>query len=249
MLSDIDKSLLNEMGITAIGDILSILKHAKLIIAKIEEEKKLDIPIDQSSNTLSQKKRGDVAKRIIENYLGESEQKPAQVSNNLSQDLISRLNFNPSTSTTKTQVVKFNEESLSNSKVVVSSTTNDDEQESNSKSVNKIINLKRKQNDIEPISDTDSLEDSKPLEYRGLLKKPTRALSLNEALKLKKPVKSRLTTVTTSKVIKLNKTTEEESLSSPKESVFKRIKPVNPEGSNASLRLLKDAGGLKKTEK
>ena len=36
MLADLDKSLLNEMGITAIGDCLSILKHAKTIISQVK---------------------------------------------------------------------------------------------------------------------------------------------------------------------------------------------------------------------
>jgi hypothetical protein len=37
MLADLDKSLLNEMGITAIGDCLSILKHAKTIISQVKK--------------------------------------------------------------------------------------------------------------------------------------------------------------------------------------------------------------------
>ena len=38
MLCDIDKTLLNEMGIVAIGDCLSILKHAKAAYAKVKIE-------------------------------------------------------------------------------------------------------------------------------------------------------------------------------------------------------------------
>lgn len=35
MLGDLDRALLNEMGISAIGDSLSILKHAKIIMQKV----------------------------------------------------------------------------------------------------------------------------------------------------------------------------------------------------------------------
>ncbi len=35
LLADLDRPLLNEMGITAIGDCLSILKHAKSISSKV----------------------------------------------------------------------------------------------------------------------------------------------------------------------------------------------------------------------
>jgi hypothetical protein len=35
MLIDLDRALLNEMGISAIGDCLSILKHAKTINARV----------------------------------------------------------------------------------------------------------------------------------------------------------------------------------------------------------------------
>ncbi len=37
MLADLDRALLNEMGITAIGDCLSILKHAKEINIRVRE--------------------------------------------------------------------------------------------------------------------------------------------------------------------------------------------------------------------
>lgn len=200
MLPDINKPLLNEMGITAIGDCLSILKHSKIIITKIEDTKKEITTGLTSTDLQASKKRCEVAKRIIENYLGDADvktlnEKPVQSASTLSHDLISRLNFNSNVKTP--QVVKFNEGSLNNSKVVVSSTTNDDEPV-----ITKNVNLKRKLAD-----------DGKPLEYLGFLKnsqndfvdlKPNRTLSLNEAIKLKKPIKNRLSTGSISKIIKLN---------------------------------------------
>ena len=38
MLGDLDRALLSEMGISAIGDSLSILKHAKIIMQKVRHE-------------------------------------------------------------------------------------------------------------------------------------------------------------------------------------------------------------------
>ncbi|CAF0956551.1 unnamed protein product [Brachionus calyciflorus] len=184
MLSDIDKTLLNEMGITAIGDCLSILKHAKVIIAKLEEEKK------ESLLKENPKKRGEVAKRIIENCLGDQEVKIEKPSSTLSQDLISRLNF------TKNPIVKFNEESLG--KVVVSSTTDDLDFDKSKK-----LTIKRKLTENE----SESSNKDKPLEYRGFLKntpdipQSERPISLNEALKIKK---------TGTNIIKLNKNNSEE---------------------------------------
>ena len=35
MLADLDRQLLNELGITAIGDCLSILKHAKVVSQQV----------------------------------------------------------------------------------------------------------------------------------------------------------------------------------------------------------------------
>lgn len=36
MLADLDRPLLNELGITAIGDCLSILKHAKFVSQQVK---------------------------------------------------------------------------------------------------------------------------------------------------------------------------------------------------------------------
>ena len=71
MLSDLDRPLLNEMGINAIGDCLSILKHSKLIMQKIEEAKK---------EANEPKKSGDVAQRIIQSYLNEPDPPAAPAS-------------------------------------------------------------------------------------------------------------------------------------------------------------------------
>jgi uncharacterized protein (DUF1697 family) len=37
MLNELDKNLLNEMGITAIGDCLCILKHSKHVYSKVKK--------------------------------------------------------------------------------------------------------------------------------------------------------------------------------------------------------------------
>lgn len=268
MLSDIDKTLLNEMGITAIGDCLSILKHAKVIITKLDEDKK------EAFSKENQKKRGEVAKRIIETYLGDQEVKSEKQSNTLSQDLMSRLNF------TKSPIVKFNEDSLG--KVVVSSTTDDLDFADNKKK----LNLKRRLNDNS--SDSESIDDGKPLEYRGLLKntpdlnQSAKPNSLNEALKMNKTgtkiiklnknkldesndkigtgIQSGLESIRkesveqNKKVISLKKVKEStivaaQSETDKKESVFKRIKPVvGTSSAPAAVRLLKDAALVKKTE-
>lgn len=241
MLSDIDKSLLNEMGITAIGDCLSILKHAKVIIAKFDEEKKDVIYRD------TPKKRGEVAKRIIENYLGDNDPKLEKPTSNLSQDLIARLNF------TKLPVVKFNEESLG--KVVVSSTTDDLDYGE------KTLKLKRRLNDNDEITD-----DEKPLEYRGLLKNANstsaKPVSLNDALK-KKKTESKIINLNkkqdnqTANVVDINQTKKIISLKNikkpqveEKESVFSRIKPLAKSSSSAAaVRLLKEAVQIKNSDK
>lgn len=239
MLSDIDRPLLNEMGITAIGDCLSILKHAKVIIAKLDEEKKDMVSRD------TPKKRGEVAKRIIENYLGDIDPKLEKPTSNLSQDLISRLNF------TKLPVVKFNEESLG--KVVVSSTTDDLDYGEKS------IKLKRRLNDNDEIAD-----DEKPLEYRGLLKNAnsssSKPISLNDALK-KKKTESKIINLNqdnkgtnalainqTKKIISLKQIKQPEV--PEKESVFSRIKPLAKSSSSAAaVRLLKEAVHIKNYDK
>lgn len=245
MLADIDKPLLNEMGITAIGDCLSILKHAKVIIAKLEEEKK------EAISRETPKKRGDVAKRIIENYLGDTESKSEKPSSNLSQDLISRLNF------TKSPVVKFNEESLG--KVVVSSTTDDVDHGEKTKK------LKRKLND-----DIEQTDDEKPLEYRGFLKinvtKPNQAkpVSLNDAIKMKKTGSKIINlnkketgnimvdkAVSESKIISLKGIKQSDTVleKDKKESVFSRIKPLAKSSSTAAaVRLLKEAVQAKNSD-
>ena len=221
MLGDLDRPLLAEMGITAIGDCLSILKHAKAINARIEERRKeftttsLTPSLAESQQAL--KKRTEVAKRIIETYLCDPEakplnEKPAQSS--LSADLISRLNFTnlgPNQVATSKQTVTFNEDSLNQaSKVIVSSTTNDDEFVSAKNP--KLLSLKRKLDDVEEITDPED-SNGPPLEYKGVLLSPNksnvislkakRAQSLNEALKLtNKPVKSRLGTTLSSRLNK-----------------------------------------------
>lgn len=260
MLADIDKHILNEMGITAIGDILSILKHSKTINSRLEEKKK---ELNQSETTPNLKGRGEVAKRIIETYLNEqivnkNEQNTTspKSTSTLSADLISRLNFNPNSNTK----VTFNEESLS--KVVVSSTTNsDDDFKFNNK------NLKRKYIDEDENEDEDEDEDDqefdetndRPLEYRGFLKqtpskiinlnkKPNRATSLNESLKLanNKSVKSRLSITPTSpnisspinsKIIKLNKSASDFSIDTNNKKLIANLESIKNDSLNKNTTI------------
>jgi hypothetical protein len=220
MLGDLDRPLLAEMGITAIGDCLSILKHAKAINARIEERRKeftttsLTPSLAESQQAL--KKRTEVAKRIIETYLCDPDAKPLNeksAQSSLSADLISRLNFTnlgPSPAPASKQTVTFNEDSLNQaSKVTVSSTTSDDEFVS--AKTPKLLNLKRKLDDVEEITDAED-SNGPPLEYKGVLLSPSksnlvslniRAQSLNEPVKLtNKPVKSRLGTAVSSRLSK-----------------------------------------------
>ncbi len=202
------------------GDVLSILKHSKIINARLEDKK--------NSSPAGLKNRCEVAKRIIETYLGDQESKSlndkypssSSSSSSLSNDLVSRLNFN----TNQTTKVTFNEDSLN--KVIVSSTTSNSDDDYGHK------NFKRKYNDDDEDSEE---EEEKPLEYRGYLKQsPTKAIKLNKssnhsAISLKefsklqnKPVKSRLSlnqssldtfTPFSSKVIKLNKSSSDLTIS------------------------------------
>ena len=104
----------------------------------------------QNDSNAESKKRNDLAKRIVEAYVIESDSKLQSDKSTLSYDLMSRLNFNPNSPvpTAPSKVftkVTFNEDSLNkihsnSSKVVVSSTTNDDDLAERHK-------LKRKLND------------------------------------------------------------------------------------------------------
>jgi hypothetical protein len=206
------------------GDILSILKHSKIINARLEDRK--------NSTPAGLKNRCEVAKRIIETYLGDQESKSfndknSSSSSSLSAELVSRLNFNPNQSTK----VTFNEDSLN--KVIVSSTTSNSDDDYGHKK------MKRKFDEDEDDEFDDEIEEQeeKPLEYRGYLKQsPTKviklnkssnrsSISLNEYSKLQnKPVKSRLSlnqssldtpfsSVSTSKFVKLNKSSSDLTLS------------------------------------
>lgn len=243
LLADLDRPLLNEMGITAIGDCLSILKHAKSISSKLTESNKTVnkelTPAIESLNQIEvpqvKVKKTEIAKRIIENCLSRSPNQSESESpktTTLSADLFSRLNFNP-TAITPVQKVTFNEDSLNQAAkcVMVTSTTNDDEAE-----VRQSIHLGQKR----------KLDQSKDtvLEYRGFLKNnpdviepnlsgkdPKRVLSLNETLRLKKtPIKrcisvhaSSVTVGQTATSIRMNKfsTLKSDQVNQP---VFKRIK-------------------------
>lgn len=186
MLADLDRPLLNEMGIMAIGDCLSILKHAKIINAQIEEKNKADsgstgTVATSVSSEANAKKRSDVAKRIIETYLSDPDAKPlneksnSNPSSSLSADLISRLNFNPvATNKLSLQSTDDSTSSSSSPKVIVSSTTSDDELR------NKLKN-KRKLDEVYEVSEsntqlkivktiTQPFKKEPELEYRGLLK-------------------------------------------------------------------------------
>jgi hypothetical protein len=117
MLIDLDRALLNELGISAIGDCLSILKHAKAVNSKVEENKKelLYTPTNKSSESqLNElvKKKSDVVKRVIESF---SSNIPTEISTSSTvktslQDTLSpsknspvTLASNPSTSSTLSQ--------------------------------------------------------------------------------------------------------------------------------------------------
>lgn len=175
MLGDLDRPLLNELGITAIGDCLSILKHAKTLSLKLSEK---HLESDTSDLHTKSNKKNEVAKRIIESCLTRSPsnsdsdssekgpslkptRKEKSNSSSIPADVFSRLNFNPKAAQ-------------------VTSTTNDDE------AMDTSAMRKRK------LSDED--DQVHVLEYKGFMKSPEktvvhlknnkRVLSLNENIKL-----------------------------------------------------------------
>jgi hypothetical protein len=137
-----------------------------------QQNKEFDLSDSQAVNEVNQAKtRCQVVKRIIKTYLNDAPpndgntktpiEKPPSNSI-LSSNLITRVGFSSNMNQSAMKpVVTFNEESLSNGKVLVSSTTNDEKVGSNLKS----RSLKRKLND-------DEIGDHKPLEYQGTLKDP-----------------------------------------------------------------------------
>lgn len=163
MLADLDRPLLNELGITAIGDCLSILKHAKIWKPKVVEVTELKQP-----------KKIEVVKRVIGSHIANSpstlehdfdkNEKVVKVvkvvpksaekieaagnqslSSNLSAQLKSRLNFNPSER--------------------VTSTTNDEETTFTEKKT-----MKRK---LEEHMAGEGGSQRSVLEYQGMIKNPT----------------------------------------------------------------------------
>lgn len=150
MLGDLNRELLQEMGISALGDCLSILKHARIINAALEEANRKDEQHhqqlhDDSPQSRAVKKRYDLAKELITTYAvddGGSTTKPTMMTipesslksvnmntHSLSADLQSRLNFGSGSNHSSQPVVKFNENSLASTKVVVSSTTIDNNED------------------------------------------------------------------------------------------------------------------------
>lgn len=165
MLAELDRPLLNELGIAAIGDCLSILKHAKAMANNKAFEYFKEYESASSSMDSQQKGvKNGVAKRIIESCISKSpsfsdadgeKNSAKKLANNstLSADLFSRLNFNPAP--------KSNSDDAK-SGVMVTSTTNEDEDLESLKG-NKQAR-KRKHND-------DDSEKKQPvLEYRGFFK-------------------------------------------------------------------------------
>lgn len=176
MLADLDRPLLNDLGITAIGDCLSILKHAKTWTPKMP---------DLTS------KKNEVAKRIIGSYISKSpspsdseseksvkvslskKQTQKSVSSTLSADLASRLNFNP--------VGKPGQER-------VTSTTNDE-------GIKDVVSKKSNKRKLDS-DEEDTIVKAPVLEYRGFLKNNSeaktvirlvnnkRVLSVNEPKKI-----------------------------------------------------------------
>lgn len=97
MLADLDRPLLNELGITAIGDCLSILKHAKSV-----SQQSMDFETEPKTEPSS------VVKRMVASTV-----QPAtaglKADSNLSTDLYSRINFNPKTNEDSTTLVRKSE--------------------------------------------------------------------------------------------------------------------------------------------
>lgn len=102
MLQDLDRPLLNELGISAIGDCLSILKHAKtwtpklpdIIESKSAKSTKTVASCIPSFSTATESTNSEKPIKSAET-LDKPEKLNSAISSNLSASLVSRLNFNP----------------------------------------------------------------------------------------------------------------------------------------------------------
>lgn len=231
MLGDMSRELLQELGINAIGDCLSILKHAKTINNALEETAKKEHissvqTYDDSPQSSALKRRCELAKRLIGSYTSSESSSETTItttkptltadvvvapkpptsvvvnSSKLSADLQSRLNFGGGSNNGHHQpVVKFNEGSLSSTKVIVSSTTLDDDDDTK-----RTFSSKRKLIGRDEIDDDE--EDQS--EFIGSIKKRVSTSSIPNTAKIAPTLKSRLslnTNVKTpeSKVVTLKK--------------------------------------------
>jgi hypothetical protein len=253
MLADLDRPLLNELGITAIGDCLSILKYAKSAPLKYDEKFK-EIDAEKGGKT------NQVAKRIIESCISKSplhnsdsdsekNSKMYSISkktvnnknmssggSSLSSGLFSRLNFNPSS--------KIQDR-------VISTTHNDESP--------KKVQKRRIDDDVSDVSDIDSDENSNrnrrsALEYRGLLKNSTektvivlpnnkRVLSANEGIKLgNSPVSSLKRRISMEPITKTIKTSPIKSKITINRNFTKKNSPQN---DNQAAKMIKAFGSLR----
>lgn len=98
MLLDLNREYLRDMGITVMGDVIAILKHAKVYSGQLSRQKVLQAtpatPVQQEASTPpTATKKSTPATRMLEHYVRKEGPPPSPptTSSNLSQSLSSRL--------------------------------------------------------------------------------------------------------------------------------------------------------------
>ncbi|XP_013405739.1 uncharacterized protein C19orf47 [Lingula anatina] len=218
MLLDLNKEYLNDMGITMMGDVIAILKHAKAVHTQTVREKALkgtNTPVSQSQSPAAAARRSTPASRIVDHYLKTNSDPCAAPMNSstplpkVSQDLASRLGPSPaaekktskssvferlgqdtSISTSTSESPKVTVTGLS--KVIINKTTTSSQQ--GSSVFNRLGGKKAVKRPATSTVEDDGEEDEpeSPLAYAGLFKYPGATKTAKKSVPKKKTALQRL---------------------------------------------------------